>query len=301
MDFGRVPEYELNRIDFRLPPDGAGNKDVLGGRPVKDPKIYIGCPRWGRKEWVGRLYPKGTKESNFLNEYAKHYNTIELNATHYKLYSPADIERWVKKVEGRDFHFCPKVYQGITHLGSLEGKQILTDAFLEEIVAFGDYLGPVFLQVSDKFDPSRRQELFRYLSSLPTDVVFFLEVRHPAWFQPPYSQELFQFLRQQKIGAVITDTAGRRDCAHTHLTIPTAFIRYVGNNMHPTDYTRIDDWVKRIGQWLDEGLQQLYFFMHMHDDLLAPDMTVYLIEQLNKTHGLNIRMPQLVSKPPELF
>ena len=33
------------------------------------------------------------------------------------------------------------------------------------------------------------------------------------------------------MGIVITDTAGRRDCAHMNLTIPKAFIRYVGNSL----------------------------------------------------------------------
>ena len=55
---------------------------------------------------------------------------------------------------------------------------------------------------------------------------------------------------------MITDTAGRRDCAHMHLTIPKAFIRYVGNSLHPTDYTRIDVWVERMKYWLDHGMEE---------------------------------------------
>jgi hypothetical protein len=89
MDFGRVPENELNKIDFGLPPEPPMNKTVLKGEKVKHPEVYIGCAKWGRKEWIGKIYPKGTKEANLLDEYVKHYNSIELNATHYKLYKPA--------------------------------------------------------------------------------------------------------------------------------------------------------------------------------------------------------------------
>ena len=72
-------------------------------------------------------------------------------------------------------------------------------------------------------------------------------MRHPAWFaKKEIKYELFDTLKKLKMGAVITDTSGRRDCAHMHLPIPKAFIRYVGNSLHPTDYTRIDDWVKRV-------------------------------------------------------
>ena len=65
-----------------------------------------------RKEWIGKIYPKGTKDAQFLDEYVKHYNSIELNASHYKLYNPADIKKWAAKTQDSDFLFCPKVYQG---------------------------------------------------------------------------------------------------------------------------------------------------------------------------------------------
>ena len=43
------------------------------------------------------------------------------------------------------------------------------------------------------------------------------------------------------------------------LTSDKAFIRYVGAN-HESDYSRLDDWVKRIKAWRKEGLNELYLF-----------------------------------------
>lgn len=294
MDFGRIPEEELNNVNFKLPKDPEWNKEILKGIKKKNPKIYIGCAKWGRKEWIGKIYPKGTKDAQFLDEYVKHYNSIELNASHYKLYNPADIQRWAAKTKDSDFLFCPKVYQGISHFGNLKDKQILTDIFLAGITAFEKNLGPVFLQVSDKFGPKRAEELFQYLASLPKDVCFFLEVRHPDWFSVAHFKDLLVQLKKLKIGFVITDTAGRRDCCHMHLTVPTAFIRFVGNSLHPTDYKRIDDWVKRIQYWLDNGLSELYFFMHMHDEAFSPELSVYLVEQLNKGCKLDLKKPVFI-------
>lgn len=301
MDFGRVPENDLNKIDFSLPPEPPINESVLKGKKGKNPKVYIGCAKWGRKEWIGKIYPKGTKEKDFLEEYVKHYNSIELNATHYKLYKPSDLQKWIDKAGDRDFKFSPKVYQGISHFGSFNDKQFLTDTFLEGIASFGKHLGPIFLQVSDKFGPKRKEELFNYLGTLPRDVQFFLEVRHPDWFVNPLSEQLFKKLKQLKIGAVITDTAGRRDCCHMHLTIPKTFIRYVGNSLHKTDYPRIDAWIERMKYWIENGIEEIYFFMHMHDEATSPELTVYLVEKLNKACGLNLTIPKFIEKNGKLF
>lgn len=301
MDFGRVDETDLNGVDFSLPPEPAFNKKVLPGKKAKDPQIFVGCAKWGRKEWIGKIYPKGTKDAQFLDEYVKHYNSIELNATHYKLYKPEDIQKWLNKAKGRSFKFAPKVYQGISHFGSFNDKQFLTDTFLGSVAEFGEYLGPIFLQVSDKFAPKRKQELFDYLAKLPKDVQFFLEVRHPDWFKDPNTQELFQTLRNLNIGAVITDTAGRRDVCHMHLTIPKTFIRYVGNSLHPTDYTRIDAWIDRMKYWIDNGLQEIHFFMHMHDEAFSPELTVYLVQKLNKACNLQLQVPQFINNQGDLF
>lgn len=294
MEFGRVPENELKSIDFSLPAEPATNKLVLK-KTTKKPLVYLGCAKWGRKEWIGKIYPKGTKDAQFLDEYVKHYNSIELNATHYKIYSPAEIAKWAAKAKGKDFKFCPKVTNSISHYSGFNNADYLTTAFLEGILSFGENLGPVFLQVSEKFSPKQKDKLYKYLQSLPTDVQFFLEVRHPDWFADKTAhKELFDTLRSLNIGAVITDTAGRRDCAHMELTVPKTFIRYVGNSLHPTDYARTDEWINRMKYWLDQGLQELYFFMHMHDEAFSPELTVYLVDKLNAACGLHLNKPAFI-------
>ena len=74
MDFGRVPEDELAKIDFNLATEPAFNKTVLPGKPVKDPKIYIGCAKWGRTEWLGKIYPPKAKEKDFLVALSKDWS-----------------------------------------------------------------------------------------------------------------------------------------------------------------------------------------------------------------------------------
>jgi len=302
MDFGRVPEDELNSIDFGLAKEPSFNKNILKSKPAKAPHVYIGCAKWGRTEWVGKIYPPKAKEKDFLEHYVHHYNSIELNATHYKVYGEEGIKKWAAKAAGKDFKFCPKMYQGVTHRGSLKGKDFIMNEFFRGIVAFKEHLGPIFIQVSETFAPKRKEELFEFLKTLPTDLQFFMEVRHPDWFaKPGITEELFSTLAALNIGAVITDSAGRRDCAHMYLTVPKTFIRYVGNSLHPTDYTRIDEWVKRMKYWLDKGMEELYFFMHMHDEATSPELTVYLVDKMNKELGLNLIKPKFIAEQNGLF
>jgi uncharacterized protein YecE (DUF72 family) len=299
MEFGRVPENELGKIKFKLAADPSFNKKILKGKPAKHSRVYMGCAKWGRPEWVGKIYPLKTREKNFLEHYVKHYNSIELNATHHKLYGPAATKNWAEKAKGREFLFCPKMHRGVSHRGNLNQKNFLLNEFLRGVAAFGEHLGPIFIQVDERFSPKRKDELLSFLRELPGETQFFLEVRHPDWFQKEMMEELVGQLYKMKIGIVITDVAGRRDCAHMYLSVPKTFIRFTGNSLHKTDYTRIDDWVKRIKSWLDQGMQEIYFFMHMHDEATSPELTVYLAEKLNKVCGLKLIVPEFVKENPK--
>jgi uncharacterized protein YecE (DUF72 family) len=302
MEFGRVLEQELESIDFSLPPEPTFNKAILSGKKNKNAKVYLGCAKWGREEWVGKIYPPKTKEKDFLQHYVQHYNSIELNATHYKVYGEPGIKKWAERAAGKDFKFCPKMYQGVTHRGSLKGKDFITNEFFRGIIGFEKHLGPIFIQVSDTFSTKRKDELVDYLKTLPTDLQFFLEVRHPDWFSKEDTKnEMLSTLKQLNMGIVITDTAGRRDCAHMNITIPKTFIRYVGNSLHTSDYTRCDAWIERMKYWLKNGMEEIYFFMHMHDEATSPELTVYLVDKINEQLGLNLIKPTFVQKQKGLF
>ncbi|MBB1285401.1 DUF72 domain-containing protein [Flavisolibacter sp. BT320] len=299
MDFGHVPLRELDQIDFTLAAEPLLNADVLTGRRVADPGVYIGCPRWGVKEWVGKLFPKGTRDASFLEEYVKQFNCIELNATFYNLYNEAVIEKWAQKAGDREFLFLPKIFQGISHEGTLQDKMAMTHAFEKSVTAFGEHLGPAFLQLSDRFSPVRKQELATYVKSFSSSLSLFVEVRHPDWFAKTEMEWLVKLLRETGKGLIITDTAGRRDCCHMHLAQASVMVRFVANNLHPTDYQRLNDWVDRITHWIEMGLQRLYFIIHMDQEKHSPELAGYLVDKLNEAGGLTIKKPVLLQQ--ELF
>jgi uncharacterized protein YecE (DUF72 family) len=214
-----------------------------------------------------------------------------VNATHYTYYGAARLSAWAAKAKGLDFRFCPKMHKDITHAGPLAPKDLQVERFMEEMRWFGYKLGPTFAQMADRYDFKKKNDLFHFFDSLPPDMPFFMEVRHPSWFQ---QEDLFQELRDRKLGAIITDTAGARYCCHMHLTIPKAFIRFVTNNLHGSDFKRIDAWAVRINEWLDKGIEEVYFILHEDDSYNTIDLSQYLIERFNAICKLNIPPLKLV-------
>jgi len=295
MEFGKVDGTDLDKINFKLPPDHAATSRMLSESTSKGKAtFYVGCAKWGRKDWVGKIYPPKTKEADFLVHYAKNFNCIELNATFYRMPTEKQTSGWRSKV-GKDFKFCPKFVDQITHIKRLKDVEELTTRFLEGISGFGDNLGPIFLMPHPGMGPKTLLTIEAFIQSLPTDIKLFLEFRHKEWFSNMDAfNKAFTMMEKFHTGAIITDASGRRDCVHMRLTTPEVFIRFVGNGLHPTDYQRIDDWVQRMKKWSDEGIKKIYFFMHQHEELHSPQLCKYLIEQMNQKIGTNIPVPVFV-------
>ncbi|MEO8765916.1 MAG: DUF72 domain-containing protein [Ginsengibacter sp.] len=292
MEFGRLPLSRVGEIDFSLPQEPYFNRGILPGKEATNPKVYVGCAKWDRKEWAGKIYPKGTPEKDFLKFYIDHFNAIELNATGYKTPGIQQVTTWGENAAGKDFLFCPKLVRFIVPNGNAAGQLESITSFLTSVKELGRNLGPIFITLQENFSPLKAKFLFEFLSDFPKTNQLFLELRHPDWFKIPENfKELIKGSSMQNTGLIITDTAGRRDVAHMHLTIPKAFIRFAGNSLHPSDYIRCDDWVSRIKLWLSNGLQELYFFIHMREEAKTPELAAYLIEQLNKQCKLTLPNP----------
>lgn len=299
MEFGKVTNVE--DVDFSLPPDDRITDELfrnLTVRPGDHIKLQVGCTQWGNKEWIGKVYPKGTKDKDFLAYYVKQFNCIELNALFYNLQPGPVIERWAS-LAGEEFRFCPKFLNTISHTKQLQNAEQETALFIDHMFHFGSRLGYSFLQLSDGFGPDRATVLQNYVRLLPRDFRTCVELRQQSWFAPtnaigPSASDTWQLFRDLGIGTVITDSSGRRDCVHMKLTAPVAFIRFVANNMHPTDFVRIDAWADRLRSWIDKGLREIYFIVHSHHELHAPELVHYAITKFNEKCGTDLKPPKLL-------
>jgi uncharacterized protein YecE (DUF72 family) len=294
MKFGKLPD--IRAVDFSLPPDHPDSEVFLSSLQGKATsphlQVFLGATGWSMKEWVGKIYPPKTQARDFLTFYAKQFNSIELNTTHYRIPSPVQVEKWKQQVPS-DFRFCPKVPQLISHGRHLGLDTPHVDHFLEVIAALDDRLGCCFLQLPPYFDTSgweRLEKLLDYWPSASTPLA--LEFRHASWFEDPGpGRPAFQRMEELGFGLVITDVAGRRDVLHMRISAPFSLVRFVGNGLHETDYQRADAWVQRLARWAESGLQQVFFFPHQPDNLLAPNMIDYFSEKLGDWDTITTRGP----------
>lgn len=290
MKFGQSenPEY----IDFLLPTDDPRTAEILTLNDTSEPmNVYVGCAKWNKTD-LKNFYPRGTKDE--LTYYSRQFNSIELNATFYSMPNRQQVITWRNKTPD-GFRFFPKVTQSISHMRRLNDVQMLTDEYCDNISNFEDKLGMVFLQLHDNFKYKNFDRLVSFVENFPKAIPLAVELRNTEWFNDAaVSNEVYELLERHQVTNIVVDTAGRRDLLHMRLTTPKAFIRYVGANNPQSDRERLDDWIERFKIWADQGLRDIYFFVHQNIELESPFLSAYFIERLNKEFELNLQIPQLL-------
>ncbi len=287
MDFGRLSD--TRHVDYSLPPDHKSVLRVLGGQRMEEPEVFAGGVLWANPDFVGTIYPKNARRDDYLRWYAKQFNSIELNATHYKMPEQAVIRNW-RDMTPRHFRFCPKVHQEISHADDLMTTIGLHNDHARRLSQLEEKLGTPFLQLPPPFSPLRLNELLRFLdkSQLPGMAV---EVRHPAWFSNETAlNTLCNALYKKGLPLVLTDTPGRRDVLHMRLTTRCLFVRFNANN-EETDKLRINTWLDRVVVWIAGGMQRFYFFIHAPRQLTTAPLTAYFAAELYKRCGITINAP----------
>lgn len=295
MKFGQVADP--SQVDFTLPKDHPQTKFVLEQNKKGLENISIGCAKWNKTDLKG-FYPKGTKDE--LAYYATQFNSVELNATFYRLPTAEQVRVWKEKTPP-GFKFFPKITNTISHFRRLLEVTDVVTQFASAVLNFDEKLGMVFLQLHDNFKPKDYERLEKFVREWPGELPLAVELRNADWFaDEAVFNRVCELFEMNNITNIIVDTAGRRDMLHMRLTTPNAFIRYVGANAE-SDYQRLDDWLKRLTKWKKEGLQNLYFFVHQNIEKASPLLSSHLIQNINKEWKTAIHVPQLADEKPTPF
>lgn len=137
-------------------------------------RLRIGASSWTAPSWEGVFYPRGSRQSDWLPYYAARHDTVEVDATFYRIPEARIVDGWRERTPD-GFLFAAKAPQIITHEKMLEGCAEEVAAFLRVLDRLGDRLGPILFQFRyfNKAElPAPKpflDRLERFLPSLPRD------------------------------------------------------------------------------------------------------------------------------------
>ena len=257
-------------------------------------RLFLGCPIWAHKGWIGSLFPKGTKSGAFLREYARRLNTVEGNTTFYAVPAPETLARWQADTPN-GFHFCPKIPRAVSHAGALRPNLDEARRFGELMAhGLGSRLGPIFLQLPPRYSPKMLDDLRAFLEAWPTNIRLAVEVRHLDWFDSQADAALNDLLREHDAARVLIDTRPIRDMPEAEVgeesvyvrlqqaqerkpnvpllperTASFAFVRYIGHPNLELNEPLLAEWARRAAGWLAEGAD-VYVFCHCPDENVDP-------------------------------
>ena len=269
---------------------------------MSTPRMWLGCPIWGRKDWVGELLAPGTKSTDFLRRYAEVFDAVEGNTTFYATPQPDIVQRWADATP-ESFRFCFKLPKTVTHERGLIAAQGVTERFLDRLRPLGPRLGPIMIQLPPSFGPPRFGALEAFVRTLPKDLRFAVEVRHRGFFgETPAERRLTKLLVEANVERSVLDTKAiyadmpiDEDLRVARGKKPRMPIPTVVEGKHPllrlivppqpeVAHPRIDAWVLRVATWLRQG-RSPFVFMHCPNDFYAPRLARTFHDRLAERMG----------------
>jgi uncharacterized protein YecE (DUF72 family) len=209
---------------------------------VKHAPVFIGTSGWYYDHWEGVLYPPGLPKAKRFLVYAGDFNSVEINATYYRLPSESMAGGWYAKApEG--FIYAVKANRDITHNRRLSNAEDSLNRFLNAVKPLKDKLGAILFQLP----PSMKRDdtlLSDFLSLLPGPPRSCFEFRHASW----ECDETYAALDQYGAGHVVVSKKGY-PFAEKH-TAGFAYYRLHGpEQMCASPYS--EAWLESHGRRLD--------------------------------------------------
>lgn len=188
-----------------------------------DFKLFrIGTCSWKYPSWKGLVYSQA-KPGNYLQEYARKYNTVEIDQWFWSLHPGdkialprADVVTGYEKSVPDDFTFSVKVPNSLTLTHPYSDPKTINahflsndlfNTFLETLEPMAKKLGPLIFQfeyLNKQKMPHQgafQEKLAAFFSKAPAGYDYAIEVRNPNYLNKAF----FDFLKAHKLSYVFTD------------------------------------------------------------------------------------------------
>ncbi len=237
---------------------GRGVTSRGGGRAITGEgsaaAIHIGTSGWTYADWRGSFYPENLDDAGRLSFYVRHFNTVEINATFYRLPFTGMITGWNRRLP-EEFHLAVKGPRTVTHLKKLADCAEPLGRFLERVRELRT-LRVILWQLP----PSLRKDLDRldgFLATLPRGPRHAVEFRHESW----WAEETAALLRRHD--AAFVAVSHPRLPADVLPTADSLYVRFhgLGRQLYSYDYStkELAVWVERLQPLLEGRSLYAYF------------------------------------------
>jgi uncharacterized protein YecE (DUF72 family) len=252
-----------------------------------DSKLFVGCPLWAHRPWVGRYLPP-VAVGHELEAYSRFLNAVEGNATFYASPSAVTIERWAGQVHS-GFRFAFKVPQEITHRKRLVAIEADLAAFLDLMDPLIEVTGALMVQLPPSFAPVDLPVLAEVLPQLSHAWRWAVEVRHPGFFGGLARRQLDRMLEAHGVERVLLDSRslferppstepGRKEW-ETKPRVPALvdaltdrpIVRFIGSDHDDLTISGLQSWCSVAANWLGEGRTPTVF-VHTPDNAESPGL-----------------------------
>lgn len=224
--------------------------------------IYLGTSGWYYKHWIGNFYPKNLEKSKWLEFYSKKFNTVEVNASFYRLPFKNMINGWKDKTPN-NFLLTFKGSRFITHKKKLKDTLKYLEKFHQRVKLVKQKLGVIVWQLPPQVKKDINL-LENFINKLDSDIKQCIEFRHKSWFD----KKIYNILSKNNIAFCIISAPQLPPTIQ--VTADFAYFRWHGKNeWYNYNYSK-----KELNRWATEiklmDVDQIYGYFNNDAKGFAP-------------------------------
>jgi uncharacterized protein YecE (DUF72 family) len=237
--------------------------------------VHIGCSGWQYKHWRGDFYPATLPSTRWLEYYAAHFDTVEINASFYSWPTVAGVQAWRRQPGKKTFVYTVKVCELITHIKKFKGTKTLVKDFGMISDILGDRMGCLLFQLppSYRYTKARLNDVVSQLDPARRNVV---EFRHASW----WNEEVYSTFR--KAGIIFCSCSGPRLPDELVQTADEIYVRLHGpKRCYRHDYSKAElaIWAGRIKA---SSAKRAWVYFNNDNDAHAPKNAITLRRMLGR-------------------
>src|SRR5687767_11836231 len=220
--------------------------------------IWIGTSGWVYKEWAGNFYPKGWPKKDEFSYYVRHFPTVEINATFYRLPTLKMVRGWNER-SPQGFLFAVKGSRYLTHIRRLKDTGLGLRKYFSRLKPLRERTGPILWQLPPTFKKTDEnwERLSQFLTKLPKQHWHAVEFRDPSWMD----NSTLDLLRQHKVANVwISSLRMPADHATTASFIYLRFHGLKGGAYHDYTEDELQPWAEQLTKAARRGIPSFVYF-----------------------------------------